>query len=228
MVQKMMKRFDLIYEDIMSSLDTTKFNFKKDEDGNVFCIFDIKRSTEKVSVIAKRFGDKFTFTVNKDGKTSELSEKVFATTYNTEYENFKKAFEKLEDPSEEGKEDSKVLSFDDQMKNLSSEEGHSKGQKNIKIDGQLFIFTLLDDPIVTNFCECNFQLQDEETFKPLYFRVLLNLREVNSTIVKILELNDAQEQIDILTESDLRKKNEELYFKFKKAVKKMEKDVFAK
>jgi len=226
---KKCNKFDMLFEQIMDSftLDLSKFNFKKDDDGNIFCTFSINRDGYNLNVIAKKINDVLSFNVtNDEGVSQDLTEKKFAVIYNLDYDDFMKALDKFteskpnDDVSDEAK--SKVKSFNVQVADDDVGKDEIKMTKTINVDDATFIFNMLNDPAVDNYCECTFQWQDEATSEITYFKALINIKIKNSLIIKIVEMDGDGNMIDVIAASDLESRLPELFKMLKAAIKKME------
>ena len=226
---KKCNKFDMLFEQIMDSftLDLSKFNFKKDDDGNIFCTFSINRDGYNLNVIAKKINDVLSFNVtNDEGVSQDLTEKKFAVIYNLDYDDFMKALDKFteskpnDDVSDEAK--SKVKSFNVQVADNDAGNDEIKMTKTINVDDATFIFNMLNDPAVDNYCECTFQWQDEATSEITYFKALIDIKIKNSLIIKIVEMDGDGNMIDVIAASDLESRLPELFKMLKAAIKKME------
>lgn len=226
---KKCNKFDMLFEQIMGSfaLDLSKFNFKKDDDGNIFCTFSINRDGYNLNVIAKKINDVLSFNVtNDEGVSQDLTEKKFAVIYNLDYDDFMKALDKFteskpnDDVSDEAK--SKVKSFNVQVADDDVGKDEIKMTKTINVDDATFIFNMLNDPAVDNYCECTFQWQDEVTSEITYFKALIDIKIKNSLIIKIIEMDGDGNMIDVIAASDLESRLPELFKMLKAAIKKME------
>ena len=218
---KKCNKFDMLFEQIMDSftLDLSKFNFKKDDDGNIFCTFSINRDGYNLNVIAKKINDVLSFNVtNDEGVSQDLTEKKFAVIYNLDYDDFMKALDKFteskpnDDVSDEAK--SKVKSFNVQVADNDAGNDEIKMTKTINVDDATFIFNMLNDPAVDNYCECTFQWQDEATSEITYFKALIDIKIKNSLIIKIVEMDGDGNMIDVIAASDLESRLPELFKMF--------------
>lgn len=226
---KKCNKFDMLFEQIMDSftLDLSKFNFKNDDDGNIFCTFSINRDGYNLNVIAKKINDVLSFNVtNDEGVSQDLTEKKFAVIYNLDYDDFMKALDKFteskpnDDVSDEAK--SKVKSFNVQVADDDTGKDEIKMTKTINVDDATFIFNMLNDPAVDNYSECTFQWQDEVTSEITYFRALIDIKIKNSLIIKIVEMDEDGNMVDVIAASDLESRLPELFKMLKAAIKKME------
>lgn len=237
---KRKNRFNLLFEQIMNSLDSltldlSKFNFKKDEDGNIICAFKINRDDYELNVIAKDMNNVLSFDVtNYDGKSTEFNEKRFATLFNLDYDDFMKALEKFRDADDDDKDGDEtdedatgIKSFKNQIEVQDVDDG-VKMTKMITTNNTSFMFKVLNDPAVDNYCECTFQCQNEDTNEIEYFKALLDIKIKNSLIVKIIRMDEDGNMQDIIAPSDLESMNPELFDKFKISIKKMEKIIWDK
>jgi hypothetical protein len=228
----MPRRFDLLFEQVMNSLDSftldlSKFNFRKDDNGDIFCTFTTNRDGYQLNIIAKKIGGVLSFDVtNKDGDTQELPEKKFAAIYSLDYEDFRKALDKFTETKvndeDSNKQDSDVKPFEVQVADDEVGKDEVKMTKMLTVDEQSFIFNMLNDPAVDNYCECTFQWQDEVTSEITYFKALLDIKMKNSLIVKIIEMDGDGVMQGVISGTDLETRIPELFKKLKAAIKKME------
>jgi hypothetical protein len=100
--------------------------------------------------------------------------------------------------------------------------------ETITVNGQAFIFSLLNDPAVDSYCEVTFDKQNEETSEIEYFKDLLDIKEKNSIIIKIIKMAENGEIIDELAKSDLVNQEPEIAEQLTKAIQKMEMIVWEK
>lgn len=234
-----MNKFDTLYNSVMKGLgiikedtefhktrfDNSRYEFKKDENGNVLCTFSIFRDSNKFIVISKYFDEKLTFSViDEKGNTKQLSEKEFAATYYKDYDDFKEAFdqylkgEKNEDGTLADK--TNINQFGDVLKKVMEKEGADE-EKTYIIDDMTFIFRLLKDQLISNYCECIFQIQDDVTGEVIYYKALIAIKEKNSVIVKIITFDEKGNMKEPVMPSELEKNYSDVYKKLFKAIRKM-------
>ena len=240
-MKKKINKFDLVYEQIMDSLafDFSKFNFKKDENGNVTCTFKMKRDSKELNVITTTTEDGVSSFVVKgeDGSETEMTEKEFASSYNLDYDDFKRALAKYAGTNVDTTSPtykSEVKSFDVQLKNIDADkENGIKMTKMITIKDKenednnvSFIFDMLNDPAVDNYSCCSFQYKNGPDAELKEFKALLDIKEANSVIIKINTYNSDGGAEDILSESDLKIQYPELQKKFRAAIKQMERVIW--
>lgn len=234
----MARRFDMLFEQVMgmadpSSLDMSKFNFKKDDAGNIFCTFSTRRDGYRLNVIAKKVNGVISFDVtNEDGKSHELTEKKFAVIYSLDYDDFRKALDKFTEAKADGGAGSapdpskpKVKPFDAQLKGDGGDglkDERVKMVKTVTVGDATFIFGMLNDPAVDNYCECSFQWQDEASSEITYFKALIDIKVKNSLIIKIVEMDSDGRMLGVIAASELEERLPELFRMLKAAIKKME------
>ena len=236
-LQKFNKVYDniktrLLFED--STLSNQKYNFKKDEDGNIICMFNAVRNQEMFVIMAKYFSNEFSFSItDENGNTKDYSERKFIINFNEEYKEFKDAFDsfmKNQDEEDEStkfdpeKEGENIESFDRQLKNEEEYDENVKYVKKIKIDNYNFIFKMLNDQAVDNYCECNFRFQNTESNEQeiYYYRCLIDIKKANSLIIKMLKISENDEILGTEGITDFKIAYPKMYEVLMKAIKKME------
>ena len=101
---KQKSKFLLLYEEVMKSIisvDTFKYEFKKDDNNNLTCTFEtLNKNGNLVTVTVKILGDgKSEYSIINDNKTNILTEKQFMLNYYKDYEKFKKALKEFNEES---------------------------------------------------------------------------------------------------------------------------------
>ena len=222
----MLKNFNkLIFE---SLIDKLSFDFKHDENGNIFCDFKIDDNGNKFIVNAKKFNDKLSFILtDKNGETQELTDKEFSVKYYDEFEKFDELLKKYEENDlKTDKENTPEVTPINQMNDvLEKEEEDEKGVKlvkDIEIEGTVFNFKVLEDIAVENYIQCIFQYYDNNKQEMYGFKSLLFIKPANSVVIKIIQQNDKGESMLMFTESDFKATFPELSEKFFKAIVKFE------
>jgi len=215
-----LKKFNkLIFEEILQNLS---FDFNHDENGNIFCDFKIN----DLMVNAKKFNDKLSFILtDKNGKSSELTEKEFSVKYKNEYDNFIELLKKYEEndlESSNNDEVSPINQMNDVLEKEKNQDPKVKLEKDIEIEGTVFNFKVLEDIAVENYVQCIFQYYDNDKQEMYGFKSLLFIKPANSVVVKILQQNDKGENMLMFTESDFKTTFPDLSEKFFKAVVKFE------
>ena len=94
-------------------------------------------------------------------------------------------------------------------------------EKIFEINGSKFIFKLLNDISVDNYCECIFDFQDK-TNEVIYVRSLLNILSKNSVIIKLLFFKEDGTFLEKLTKTEFLKRYPMHYENLEFAIKKME------
>ena len=94
-------------------------------------------------------------------------------------------------------------------------------EKEYEIDNSKFLFKLLNDLAVENYCECIFDFQNESN-ETIYVRSLLNIMVKNSVIIKLLLFNEKGELLEKMTKTEFSNKYHKKYVELTKAIKKME------
>lgn len=234
----MKDNFNIIYESIKKTLleqisvsteitDDSKYEFKKDKNENVLCTFSLIRDGEDYSVLAKYFNHKTSFAVTyPSGNTKQFNEREFAKEFYKDYDDYREAFDKYIDSEENQEKDAygntQITPFSDVLSN-SRKNSKIKDEKEYEINGINFLFRILKDELVTSFCECLFQIPDEETSEIIHYKVLISIKPTNSIIIKIIKFNDKDEMIGLEYPSILQEQNKELYDNLFLAIRKMEK-----
>lgn len=247
----MKSKFIRAYEHIMKLVTEQvkgiddKFDFRFGKNGDLMCYFSTLRNNDKFDIIANCSKDPMEFVVvGPDGDKQELSRKDFVLNYSLDYDEFEQALEKYnkenggienpkrnpEDTEESEKEESGtgIKSFEVQMKKDNENDPNVKMTETITVNGQAFIFSLLNDPAVDSYCEVTFDKQNEETSEIEYFKGLLDIKEKNSIIIKIIKMAENGEIIDELAKSDLVNQEPEIAERLTKAIQKMEMIVWEK
>ena len=214
-----LKKFNqLIFEEVLQNLS---FDFNHDKDGNVFCDFKMN----DLMVNAKKFNNKISFILtDKNGKSSELTEKEFSVKYKNEYDNFIELLKKYEESDVESSnnEASPINQMNDVLKKEENKEPGVKLEKDIKINDTIFNFKVLEDLAVENYVQCIFQYFDENEGETFGFKSLLFIKPANSLIIKIIQQNDKGENLMVMPEEDFKNRFEDLYKNFQKAIGKFE------
>jgi hypothetical protein len=219
------KRISLIVEDF--SIDKSTFSdyeFKTDDENNIICTFSIKDENEEFVVLGKYYNEEISFVLtDNSGSSVNYTEKEFATNYNKYYEGFKEALNNyLEDDKATDNELGKIDSFNDEMNDQINKDPDIKVQRSYEVDGTKFLFKLLNDIAVENYCECVFDFQDKKTDEVIFVRSLLNIMKKNSIIIKLIFFNDNGELIDKVTRTDFLRNYPEVYKKLENAINKFE------
>jgi hypothetical protein len=220
------RRISIIVEDFsIKNSSFSNYKFNDDEDNNITCTFTINSNNEILNVLGKYFNNELSFVLtDESGNSTNYSEKEFATNYFNDYEGFKKALENYQnDDKATDDELGQIDSFDDELDDEINKDPIVKVQKTYEINGSTFLFKLLNDIAVENYCECVFDFQDEKTDEIIYVRSLLNILKKNSIIIKLLFFNDKGELVDKLTKSDFIKRYQNEFEKLDEAIKKFEK-----
>jgi hypothetical protein len=223
-------KISIIVEDFNVSSDSSfnedKFDFKKDENNNIICSFAMSLNGKKLIALAKIFNEKITFVItNEEGQSFNYGEKEFATNYYKDYDDFKKAFDKylksdsIVDDNEET--DGKIKSMNSELEDQDNQDTNVKFEKIFEINGSKFIFKLLNDISVDNYCECIFDFQDK-TNEVIYVRSLLNILNKNSVIIKLLFFKEDGTFLEKLTKTEFLKRYPMHYENLEFAIKKME------
>lgn len=219
-MKKMLTNFNkLIFE---SLIDVSKYQFSTNDNGNIFCTFTINND---YVINSTEMNNKITFFITeKNGKSETLSEKEFSFKFNPEYNDFKEALEKYKNKeiTIQNNDQSKIEDFSDQVEDIENLDPNVKLKKDIISNGMTFVFKLLNDIAVENYCECNFQYYDDKINQTMGVKSLLFIKPKNSFIIKIIIQNDKGENLEILTTEDFKIKNLEIYEKFKQAITKFE------
>lgn len=227
------KKLKLVFEQLESlgdsqdELDMSKYNFSKDEEGNVFCIFDLSDGND--TVVVKIKNNTMSFDVSDSLNNSrELKEADFQEVYADEYKNFKKALEEFKGKENEDFPDSdKIYSMSDQLEKFESDEDANVSfTKDIVIGETTFKVNLLNDSALDYCCEIIFQSIDEFSSDITYYKALVDIKEANSMIIQIVGLDEDGNFLDMISASDLLKKNEKIYKKLLEAIKQTEKYIF--
>jgi hypothetical protein len=116
----------------------------------------------------------------------------------------------------------KIDSFSNAMDDEVNKDPDIKLVKSYEIEGTKFLFKLLNDIAVENYCECIFDFQDTTTNEIIYIRSLLNIMKKNSVIIKLLFFNDKGELTERLTKSEFLRKYPDIEEKLEKAINKFE------
>lgn len=215
-----MKNFNkLIFE---SLIDKSIYKFSNDENGNIFCTFSIDNN---YVVHAKLFNNILTFNVtDKNGDSSNLSEKEFSFKYVDEYNHFKEKMSeyKLNGFEKAEKNDSLIEDFNDQLIDVESDDPNVKMNKDLKLNGMIFNFKILNDLMVENYCQCIFEFFDKKKNKKFGVRSLLFMKIANSIIVKIILLDEKGQILKNMSDLDFKNEQPEIYLTFKEAISKFE------
>jgi hypothetical protein len=209
-----------------SSINDDTFDFKKDENNNIICTFPMKLDGKNLITLAKIFDEKITFIItNEEGQSYHYDEKEFAINYYKDYDNFKKALNdylKSNKFNENDEIDDKIInSMDSELDDQNNKDLNIKNEKTFEINDSKFVFKLLNDISVDNYCECIFDFQESDE-SIIYVRSLLNIMEKNSVIIKLLFFNEKGELIEKLTRSEFLKRYPKKYNDLEKAINKME------
>ena len=218
---------DLVFEAASKFMQVkdinTKFDFKKDDNGNSVCVFKVLRDQEETTVTAfcnKTKVDKFILQ-KEDGTSEEKTEKEFAGDYWKDYDGFKaalKKYDKLKDKEDSfPNETAKINAFSDVL----NPDDESKLIKTYDIAGKTFMFKKIDDFAVEDYYEILFDTVDKETEELIYNKALGYIKKGSSLILKIIEFNNKGERLDMITMNDLEIKDVDTYNKLNKAVEKM-------
>ena len=218
----MLKRFNkIIFE---SLIERDNYNFSNDEEGNIFCEFSIKSD---YVVHAKFFNDVLTFNItDKDGNSKDMSEKEFSFNYADEYEEFKKKLEAYKigelNTDEDSENQSQIEDFKDQLVDVESDDPNVRLNKDLKLDGMLFNFKILNDLMVENYAQCTFEIFDKKKNETFGIKSLLFMKLKNSIIVKIILQDTKGQNLQNMTELDFKIAYPEEYETFKQAISKFE------
>lgn len=213
-----LKKFNqLIFEEVIQNLS---YDFKNDKDGNIFCDFKIGDSL----VNAKKFNDEVSFIItDKNGESSELTEKEFSVKYNNKYKKFIDLLKKYEETEmSSDNEASPINQMSDVLEKEETKEDGVKLEKDIKIGDTIFNFKILEDLAVENYAQCIFQYFNENAGETLGFKCLLFIKQANSLLIKTILQNEKGETLSIMPEEDFKNRFEDLYKDFQKAVGKFE------
>lgn len=235
-----MNKFNLLFEEIMQSIisvDTFKFKFKEEENGNISCSFDVLNDDNKlikVNAFIKKTSNEITFDLIDEDVTNTLNEKSFMMKYYNDYKKFKDAYKKFKaelNNNEKSEAKDEVTSFKVNgreipvIKKFNSKLNiiNKKIQgKIIKVLNNSFIFRLVDDDI-KNLIQVDFDLINEEPKKdelPKYSILsIVKLRKNNSVPVKFIlrnpgDLKDKQE----LSAADFKNRFPNYYKNFSTAL----------
>jgi len=229
-----MKRFVIAEQIEEEGLD--RYEFSDGADGKIVCKFDTTKDGVVYHVVA--VCDKpMSFTVTEEnGGTETLSEKDFILKFSYDYDKLDKALKKhkgedveKEPKTEEDTEDGTgIKSFSVQIRDDDEKDPNVKMTKTITIDAQNFVFSMLQDPAVDNYCECTFDEEIEDGAEVDYYKALLDIKQKNSIILKIMKYNEDGEILDTLTRTDLENEKPELAERLTAAIKKMEYVVWEK
>lgn len=216
----MRKLHKLILE---SLIDSTSYEFKNDEDGNIFCTF----TTVDYVINVSEFNKNLTFVVtDKNGEIGKYTEKEFAFELPEQYKKFKEELQKYKnkemDDFSVDQNKSKIKTFNDQVDDEEESDPNVRLNKDITVDNTLFNFKILNDLMVENYCQCIFDLFDEKENKQYYIKSLLFIKKKNSVIVKIILQDENCQNVMIMTEPDFELKFPEENIKFRKAILKFE------
>lgn len=239
---KLKSKFNTIYESIIkelikesSEMIDGRFDFRSEPDtGELECFFTITIDAVRYNVIATCSDDPMhtMFKLSSKKGDETLTEEDFKLKYFLDYQDYMNAYRKYkgEDPIEFSKADiEEVKSFSIQ---LNAENGDpSDGTKKtevVKVDDTNFAFTMLEDEAVEHYCECTFQMEDETLGEVTYYKCLLNLKEKNSVVIKIIILDEDGNVLDVVSETDLKlnEHTKDIMKKFRNAIKQMEAIVF--
>lgn len=222
---KIKNTISIIVEDFNndSSLMSGIFDFKTDPDNNIICTFSMNNNGNKIIVVAKFINNELSFTITENnGESVNLSEKEFAIKYYKDYNEFKKSLNNyLKKDDDIIKNDGKIKSMDSEMKDETNEDPSTKYEKEFDINNSKFLFKLLNDLAVENYCECIFDFQNEAD-ETIYVRSLLNIMVKNSVIIKLLLFNEKGELLEKMTKTEFLNKYNKKYIELTKAIKKME------
>ena len=216
-----MKKFHkLILE---SLIDSTSYEFKNDENGNIFCTF----TTVDYVINVSEFNEILTFIVtDKNGEIGKYTEKEFAFELPEQYKKFKEELQKYKnkelDDFTEDQNKSKIKTFNDQVEDEEESDPNVRLSKDITVDNTLFNFKILNDLMVENYCQCIFDLFDEKENKQYYIKSLLFIKKKNSIIVKIILQDENRQNVMTMTEPDFELKFPKENIKFRKAILKFE------
>lgn len=209
-------------------INDKRFKFKRDGD-NIFCRFLINQNAKQYIVIASYKNNKLMFSVTgEDGTNSLYTEREFAAKYHLDYDDFMKDFEVYKNHSDsfsEFKNGSNVNNFMDVLQNRHKING-VKDAEIFKINGINFLFHMLNDELVENYCECIFQFSDDTTSEVFFYKVLIMLKESNSVIIKILIFNEKGDLLDTITASDFQKRENDVYDSLLKAINEMSAKIY--
>lgn len=216
-----MKKFNkIIFE---SLIDKSSYSFSNDENGNIFCTFSLNN---EYIVHAKVFNDILTFNLtDKNGETSNMSEKEFSFTYQEAYDDFKEKLDsysqnKNEDSSEENT--SKIEDFDEQLVDAESDDPTARLNKDLRLGDKIFNFKILNDLLVENYAQCIFEFYDKKKNEKFGAKCLLFMKKANSIIVKIVLQDDKGQVLKNMTDLDFKLEYPDEYLIFKKAISKFE------
>lgn len=222
---KIKNTISIIVEDFNnnSSLMSGIFDFKTDSNNNIICTFSMNNNGNKIIVVAKFINNELSFTITENnGESVNLSEKEFAIKYYKDYNEFKKSLNNyLKKENDIIKNDGKIKSMDSEMKDETNEDPSTKYEKEFDINNSKFLFKLLNDLAVENYCECIFDFQNEAD-ETIYVRSLLNIMVKNSVIIKLLLFNEKGELLEKMTKTEFLNKYNKKYIELTKAIKKME------
>ena len=231
----MLHKLNTIFESVVkkdtsfssTNYDNSRFDFKTDENNNVICTFSLYRDSEKYIIIAKYFDEKLSFSViDEKGETQQMSEKEFATTYFKDYDKFKEAFnlynKDKQDFNELAQKEPKINQFGDVIKSAIQNNG-AKDEKIYTINNMNFVFRMLKDQTISNYCECLFQINDEANNELVYYKALIVLKKKNSTVIKIMVFDKNGNIKEPMTLSELNKDYPVVYNNLLKAIIKMQK-----
>jgi hypothetical protein len=235
-MKKMKSKFDIVYNSIKRKIslivedfsvnENDNWNFQNDDDGNVICTFSIEQNNDSFTVVGKYYNDEISFILtDSSGSSTNYSEKEFATNYNKDYENYKDQLNSYLNSLKTSKNDremGKIDSFSNAMDDEVNKDPDIKLVKSYEIEGTKFLFKLLNDIAVENYCECIFDFQDTTTNEIIYIRSLLNIMKKNSVIIKLLFFNDKGELTERLTKSEFLRKYPDIEEKLEKAINKFE------
>lgn len=216
---KQKSKFLLLYEEVMKSIisvDTFKYEFKKDDNNNLTCTFEtLNKNGNLVTVTVKILGDgKSEYSIINDNKTNILTEKQFMLNYYKDYEKFKKALKEFNEESNkkqgedqvrqvksfsvDGKEIPNVILFNEKLNKINNK----SEEKSIKAGSDTFTFKFIDDKKIKNLIQVDFTLinndydEDNENELPKYnATAIIKLLKENSIIIKVI-LNDPDNKIN--------------------------------
>lgn len=241
----MKSRFNEIYESVMKRFvikeqteeeGLERYKFTDGANGETTCEFDTSIDGKTFHVVA-HCDKPMKFDVTDENNNIEtLEEKDFILKFSYDYDKLNKALQqhngedvekdpKTEEDTEEG---TNIKSFSVQIRDDDEKDPNVKMTKTITIEDQNFVFSMLQDPAVDNYCECTFDNQEEENSETDYYRALLDIKEKNSIVLKIIKYNENGEMTDTLTKTDLENELPELAERMKAAIKKMEYVVWEK
>ena len=223
---KIKNNISIIVEDFNNNnslLTSGTFDFKTDPDNNIICTFSMNNNGNKIIVVAKFINNELTFNITENnGESINLSEKEFAVKYYKDYDEFKKALNNYLNKTDDVIENDGIIkSMDSEMKDETIEDPSIKYEKEFEIDNSKFLFKLLNDLAVENYCECIFDFQNESN-ETIYVRSLLNIMVKNSVIIKLLLFNEKGELLEKMTKTEFSNKYHKKYVELTKAIKKME------